>query len=92
MADPVKTQAKMDKARLRAEVHLETARAKAERKVARARADLAVTEAKIQARLKKALRKGNGKLTTTDAASLPEEDPAASAAPRPGRLPRAPRS
>jgi hypothetical protein len=91
MADPVKTKARMDKARLKAEVHLETARAKAERKISRARADLAVAETKIQARLKKALRKGNDKLSAGDTASPePDDDAEAPVAPR-VRLPRAPR-
>lgn len=62
MSKLVKAQAKMQKARARAEAETDTARAKAERKVAKVRADLAVTEAKIQARLEKALGKGDRKL------------------------------
>lgn len=62
MANRVKTQAKMQKARDRAKAERETAQAKAERKIAKARAELAVTEAKITARLEKVLEKGDRKL------------------------------
>jgi len=91
MADPVKTQAKIDRARLRAEVHLESARAKAERKIAKARANLAVVEAKIQSRLKKALRKGNAKLNAGQAVSPDTDDETVTPVVPRGRLPRAPR-
>ena len=69
MAKASKIQAKLAKARMKADEDTELARARAERKIAKARAQLTAAEAKIQARLQKALRKADAKLAHTRGAN-----------------------